>query len=83
MIGGSLKIWQSNGCIRKRFHFSIRTSFKVDTEGWNCVTKENIFFFSLLCLRSALSLSVILISDRRFFYPSLWVTSVNKSFFEI
>ena len=36
MIGGSLKIWQSNGWFCIRFHFFIKTSFKVDTEGWYC-----------------------------------------------
>ena len=66
MIGGSLKIWQSNGWFCIRFDFSIRTFFEVDTEGWYCVMKGNTSFFSLLCLRSALSLSVNLISDRRF-----------------
>ena len=25
-----------------RFHFFVKTSFKVDTEGWYCVTKGNI-----------------------------------------
>ena len=51
MIGGSLKIWRSNGWFCIRFHFSIRTSFKVDNEGWYCVTKGNISFLSLLCFR--------------------------------
>ena len=63
MIGGSLKIWRSNGWFYVRFHFSISTSLKVDTEGWYCVTKGNTSFFSLLFLRSAFSLSVNLISE--------------------
>ena len=67
MIGGSLKIWRSNGWFCIRFHFFIKTSFKVDTEGWYCVTKGNISFFSfLLCFRSADSLSMNFTSDRRF-----------------
>ena len=66
MIGCSLKIWGINGWFCIRFHFSIRTAFKVDTEGWYCVTKGNISFFFLLCLSSALSLSANLISDRWF-----------------
>ena len=84
MIGGSLKIWGSNGWFCIRFHFFIKTSFKIDTEGWHCVTKANISFSSLLlCFRSADSLSVNFISDRRFFYHSLWVASVNQALFEI
>ena len=73
MIGGSLKIWGSNGWFCIRFHFFIKTSFKVDTtEGWQCVMKANIYFSSmLLCFRSADSLSVNFISDRRFFYPTV------------
>ena len=33
MIGGSLKIWRSNGWFCIRFHFFIKTSFKGDAEG--------------------------------------------------
>ena len=59
MIGGSLKIWRSNGWFCIRFHFFIKTSFKGDTEGWYCVTKDNISFSSLLlCFKIADSLSV-------------------------
>ena len=43
-----LKIWRSKGWFSIRFHFFIKTSFKVDTEGWYCVTKGNISFSSLL-----------------------------------
>ena len=42
MIGGSLKIWQSKGWFCIRFHFFIKTSFKVDTEGWYCTAPEMI-----------------------------------------
>ena len=67
MIGGSLKIWRSNGWFYIRFHFFIKTSFKVDTEGWCCFTKGNISFSSLLlCFRRADSLSVNFISDEGF-----------------
>ena len=56
-----------NGCFCIRFQFFIKTSFKVDTEGWYCVTKGNISFFSLLLyFMRADSLSVNFISDRRF-----------------
>ena len=47
-----------------RFYYFIKTSFKVDTEGWYCVKKGNISFSSLLlCFRSAGSLSVNFMSD--------------------
>ena len=67
MIGGSLKIWRSNGWSCIRFHFFITASLKVDTEGSYCVMKGNISFSSFLsCFRSAASLSVNFISVRRF-----------------
>ena len=54
-----------------RFHFLIKASFEVDTEGWYCVTKGNISFSSLLlCFRRADSLSVNSILDRKKFWFS-------------
>ena len=48
MIGGSLKFFWSYGWFCIRFHFFIQASFIVDTEGWYCVTNDNISFSSLL-----------------------------------
>ena len=46
MIGGSLKIWRSNGWFCIRFHFFIKTSFKVDLRA-GTVSRKAIFLFSL------------------------------------
>ena len=60
-------MWRNNGWFCIRFHFFIKTSYKVDTEGWYRVTKGNISFSSLLlCFSRADSLYVNFISDRRF-----------------
>ena len=56
------KISWKNGWFFIRFHFFIKTSFKIDTEGWYCVMKGNISFSSLLlCFRSLDSLSELYI----------------------
>ena len=62
MIGGSLKIWRSNGWFCIRFHFFIKTSFKVDLRA-GTVSQKAIFLFPF---RSADSLSMNFVSDRRF-----------------
>ena len=79
MIGSSLKIWRSNGWFCIRFHFFIKTSFKVDIEGWYCVTKDNISFSFQECRLPLCELC----TWWKVFYHSLWVASVNQAFFEI
>ena len=57
MIGGSLKIYWSYCWFCIRFQFFIQASFIVDSEGWYCVTNDNISFSCLLfCFRSLDSL---------------------------
>ena len=84
MIGGSLKIWRSNGWFCIRFHFFIKTSFKVDTEGWYCVTKGNISFSSFVVVFQECRLPLYeLYIWWKVFYNSLWAAFVNQAFFEI
>ena len=60
-----------------RFYFSIKTSFKVDTEGWYCVKKGRNTLFSslLLCFRSADSLSVNFMSGENW----KWKFTIKKN----
>ena len=47
IVGGSLKIWFSNGCRCIRYYFLVRISFRCGTAGWYCVMKGKIHFFVL------------------------------------
>ena len=53
IMGGSLKIWFSNGCCCTRYHFLFKISLRFGTAGWYCVTKGNIRFFVLFRWRRA------------------------------
>ena len=49
-----------------RCHFLSKASFKFDIDGWYCVTKGKISFFSLLLCFSAVALPVNFIPDMVF-----------------
>ena len=51
IMGGSLKIWPSNGCCCIKHHFFVRISFTFGSDGRYCVTKGKIVF---LCVFSVL-----------------------------
>ena len=47
IMGGSLKIWFSNGCCCIRCHFVVKIALRFGTAWWYCVTKGKIRFIVL------------------------------------
>ena len=57
VMGGSLKIWFSDGCCCIKCHVLINISFRFGTAGWYCVATGKIRFFVLFRWRRACVLS--------------------------
>ena len=79
-MGGSLKIWFSDGCCCMRYHFLIKISLRFGTPWWYCVMKNKIRF----CF---VSLEEYLCPFFMFHFwecvvnKILWIASFHKLFF--
>ena len=71
---GSLKIWWSSGWSCIRFLSFIRASVIIDSEGWYCVTKGNIFVPPCNCFVSGVQTTYLCILFLIVgFLPGFWL----------
>ena len=74
------EIWRSNSWSCVRFHFLMKASFKVDTEGWYCVRRANLFPLCC-CVSGVQTLSLLTLFPIEGFLPKGVGSLIESSVF--